>query len=130
MNDVKNFFIQNWQLLASAALFIFAFVVGIITKKKKGYTFADIILGLIAEKLPELISKSEAEGGSGEQKKVRVLNWVLNFVSKTLGRKLSEEETSFVVTHSSEQIEKILGTPQTQEAQKEKVEVKSNARYR
>ena len=101
-----------------------------VTKKKKGYTFADIILGLIAEQLPDLISKSEEEGGTGEQKKVRVLNWVLNYVSKALGRKLSEEEVSFVVTHSSDQIEKVLNTPQIKEAREKKVEVKTNAKYR
>lgn len=129
MEELKQFLIQNWQLLASALLFIFAFVVGLITKKKKGYTFSDILLGLIAEQLPSWISFAEASGGTGEQKKVAVLNDALNFASKTLGRKLSEEETSFIIAQASEQIEKILGTPQKKEEIK-KVEVKKNVKYR
>lgn len=129
MDEIKQFFIQNWQLLASAILFIFAFIIGIIRSKKKGYSFSDILLGLIAEHLPDWIKGAEDDGGSGEQKKVQVLNTALNYASRTLGRKLSEEETSFVITQTSEQIEKILGTPQKKPEEK-KVEVKKNARYR
>ena len=129
MDELKKFFIQNWQLLASVLLFIVAFIVGLVTKKKKGYTFSDILLGLIAEQLPEWISLAESAGGTGEQKKVAVLNDALNYASKTLGRKLSEEETSFIIAQASEQIEKILGTPQKKEEPK-KVEVKKNVKYR
>lgn len=129
MEEAKQFFIQNWQLLASAVLFVVAFVVGLVTKKKKGYTFSDILLGLIAEQLPMWISLAESAGGTGEQKKVSVLNDALNYASKTLGRKLSEEETSFIIAHASEQIEKILGTPQKKEEPK-KVEVRKNVKYR
>lgn len=125
MEEAKQFFIQNWQLLASALLFIIAFIVGLVTKRKKGYTFSDILLGLIAEQLPMWISLAESAGGTGEQKKVSVLNNALNYASKTLGRKLSEEETSFIIAQASEQIEKILGTPQKKEESK-KAEVKKN----
>lgn len=128
MEELKEFLLHNWQLLASGLLFIISFIVSVVTKKKKGYTFSDIILGLIAEQLPMWISLAEASGGTGEQKKVKVLNDALNYASKTLGRKLSEEETSFIVAHASEQIEKILETPQKEEPNK--VEVKNNARYR
>ena len=128
--EIKQFFIQNWQLLASAVLFIIVTVIGIVTKRKKGYTFSDILLGLITEQLPQWISIAETNGGTGEQKKVAVLNSALNYASKTLGRKLSEEETSFIIAQASEQIEKILGTPQKKEAEK-LLEVKKNgARYR
>lgn len=129
MEELKQFFVQNWQLLASALLFIIATIIGIVTKKKKGYTFSDILLGLIAEQLPSWISIAEGVvGASGEQKKVQVLNDALNYASKTLGRKLSEEETSFIITHASEQIEKILGTPQKKSI--ETVTVKKGSKYR
>lgn len=128
MEEFKEFLIHNWQLLASALLFVVSFIISLITKRKKGYTFSDILLGLIAEQLPMWISLAEASGGTGEQKKVKVLNDALSYASKTLGRKLSEEETSFIVAHASEQIEKILETPQKEEPNK--VEVKNNARYR
>ena len=128
MEELKLFLIQNWQLLASALLFVVSFIIGLITRRKKGYTFSDILLGLIAEQLPQWISLAEASGGTGEQKKVEVLNSALNYASKTLGRKLSEEETSFIIAQASEQIEKILGTPQKKE--EKKVEVKKNVKYR
>ena len=128
MEELKQFVIQNWQLLASALLFVVSFIIGVITKRKKGYTFSDILLGLIAEQLPQWISLAEASGGTGEQKKVEVLNNALNYASKTLGRKLSEEETSFIIAQASEQIEKILGTPQKKETNK--VTVKKGSKYR
>ncbi len=131
MDEIKQFFIQNWQLLASAILFIFAFIIGIIRGKKKGYSFSDILLGLIAVHLPKWIRTAEDEGGTAEQKKVAVLNSALNFASKTLGRKLSEEETSFVITKASDQIEDILETPEKKKKPEvKKVEVKRNVKYR
>lgn len=128
MHELKVFLIENWQLIASACLFVVSFVIGLVSKLKKGYTFSDILLGLISEQLPQWISLAEAKGGTGEQKKVQVLNEALNYASKTLGRKLSDEEVSFLVTQASEQIEKILGTPQKKEAEKQ--EVKKNVKYR
>ena len=128
MHELKVFLIEYWQLIASACLFVVSFVIGLVSKLKKGYTFSDILLGLISEQLPQWISLAEAKGGTGEQKKVQVLNEALNYASKTLGRKLSDEEVSFIVTQASEQIEKILGTPQKKEAEKQ--EVKKNAKYR
>lgn len=130
LNELKNFLINNWQLIASACLFIVSFIIGLITRRKKGYTFSDILLGLIAEQLPQWISLAEASGNTGEQKKVEVLNSALNYASKTLGRKLSEEETSFIIANASEQIEKILGTPQKKEAEKIEEKAKKKSRYR
>ena len=129
MEEIKQFLIQNWQLIASACLFVISFIIGLVSKLKKGYTFSDILLGLISEQLPNWISLAEASGGTGEQKKVAVLNDALNFASKTLGRKLSEEETSFIITNASEQIEKILGTPQKKEEPKQ-VKVNKKSKYR
>ena len=94
MEEAKQFIIENWKLLASALLFLIAFVVGLVRGKKK----------------------------------VQVLNNALNYTSRALGRKLTEEETSLIIAKSSEAIEKILSTPQKKEA--EKVEVKKNAKYR
>ena len=128
MEESKQFLIQNWQQIISAILFIVFFIIGLITRRKKGYTFSDILLGLISEQLPQWISLAEASGGTGEQKKVAVLNSALNYASKTLGRNLSEEETSFIIAHASELIEKILETPQKKE--EKKVEVKKGNKYR
>ena len=129
MEEFKQFLLQNWQLLASALLFIISSIVAFIARRKKGYSFSDVLLGLISEQLPSWISLAEDNGGTGEQKKVKVLNDALNYASRTLGRKLSEEETSFIITQASEQIEKILGTPQKKEEPK-KIEVKKGSKYR
>ena len=129
MDGLKEFFISNWQLIASALLFIISSIVAFIARRKKGYSFSDVLLGLISEQLPSWITLAESAGGTGEQKKVQVLNDALNYASKTLGRKLSEEETSFIIAQASEQIEKILGTPQKKEEPK-KVEVKKGSKYR
>ena len=128
MEEVKQFIIENWKLLASALLFLIAFVVGLVRGKKKGYSLSDILMGMLVEQLPPWISIAEAVGGTGEQKKVQVLNNALNYTSRALGRKLTEEETSLIIAKSSEAIEKILNTPQKKEV--EKVEVKKNAKYR
>ena len=130
MHELKVFLIENWQLIASACLFVVSFVIGLVSKLKKGYTFSDILLGLISEQLPQWISLAEAKGGTGEQKKVQVLNEALNYASKTLGRKLSDEEVSFIVTQASEQIEKILGTPQKKEDEKNEEKAKKKTKYR
>lgn len=128
MEEVKQFIIENWKLLASALLFLIAFVVGLVRGKKKGYSLSDILMGMLVEQLPHWISMAEAVGGTGEQKKVQVLNNALNYTARALGRKLTEEETSLIIAKSSEAIEKILNTPQKKEV--EKVEVKKNAKYR
>ena len=128
MEEVKQFIIENWKLLASALLFLIAFVVGLVRGKKKGYSLYDILMGMLVEQLPHWISLAEAVGGTGEQKKVQVLNNALNYTARALGRKLTEEETSLIIAKSSEAIEKILNTPQKKEV--EKVEVKKNAKYR
>ena len=128
MEEFKQFLLQNWQSIMSALIFIMTSLIALVVRRKKGYSFSDVLLGLISEQLPSWISLAESDGGSGEQKKVQVLNYALNYASKTLGRKLSEEETSFIITQASEQIEKILGTPQKKEA--DKAEVKRNVKYR
>lgn len=130
MEELKSFFVHNWQLIASAVLFLISFIIGLRSKLKKGYTFSDIILGLISEQLPNWINLAEASGGTGEQKKVQVLNDALNYASKTLGRKLSEEEVSFLIANASEQIEKILGTPQKKEEAKQLEVQKKKSKYR
>ena len=129
MEEVKAFILQNWKEICAVALFIIATVIGFITRRKKGYSFSDIITGLISEQLPIWISSAEKIGGTGEQKKVSVLNSALNYASKTLGRKLSEEETSFIISRASEFIEMILSTPQ-KKPETEQPKVNKKSKYR
>ena len=129
MEEIKQFILENWKSILSIALFLCSFIFALITRRKKGYSFSDILLGLVSEQLPEWIKIAEATGGTGEQKKVAVLNNALNYASKTLGRKLSEEETSFIIANASALIENILGTPQKKDGPQE-VEAKKKSKYR
>ena len=112
MEEFKQFLIQNWQLLASACLFIMATIIGIIRMKRKGCNFSDIVSGLLVEQLPIWISMAEASKKGGEQKRVEVLNQAINFAAKKLGRSLTQEEIDYVIAYATEKIEAILATPQ------------------
>ena len=116
MDEIKNFILANWQLIASVILFIIATVISLIRAHKKGYNLSDVLAGLITEELPNWIAEVEGTG-TGEQKKVKVLNYALSFASKKLGRQLSEQEVSLITTYVTGQIEKILATPQKKEVQ-------------
>ena len=112
MEELKEFIIKNWQLLASALLFIIATIIGIIRMKKKGMTFQEIMSGILMEQMPLWVSMAETSGGSGDQKKVFVLNKALNYCASKLGRQLSQEESDLIIAYASEKIETILATPQ------------------
>lgn len=112
MEEFKEFLIKNWQLLASAVLFIIATVIGIIRMKKKGMTFQEIMSGILMEQMPLWVSMAETAGGTGDQKKVFVLNKALNYCASKLGRQLSQDESDMIIAYASEKIESILATPQ------------------
>ena len=112
MEEFKEFLVHNWQLLASGVLFIIATIIGFIRMKKKGMTFQEILSGILMEQLPLWISMSETSGGTGEQKRVAVLNKALNYCSSKLGRTLSQAESDMIISYVSEKIESILATPQ------------------
>ena len=112
LEALKQWLIVNWQLLASALLFIISVIVSIIRMKKKGMSFSDIMSGILAEQLPLMVSMSETEGGTGEQKRVFVLNKALNYCASKLGRTLSQAESDMIISYTSKMIEEILATPQ------------------
>lgn len=115
LEEIKNFTLENWQLVLAAVLFVIAFIVATISGLRKGLSLGEILTGLISEQLPHWVNKAEKDGGTGEHKKVQVLNEAVNYAAKKLGRKLSEEETAMIVTKASEYIESVLSTPQKKE---------------
>ena len=118
MEELKEFFIKNWQLIASGLLFIIATVISIIRMKKKGMTFQEIISGLLMEQLPLFVDMAENKGGTGEQKRVYVLNKALNFASSKVGRPLTQAESDMIISYVTEKVELILTTPQKKGAVK------------
>ena len=103
---------SNWKTILMATLIVISIVAAIVSGKKKGLSFGEIVLGIMTEQIPGWVTIAEKDGGTGEHKKVQVLNEAVNYVAKKLGRKLTEEETAFVVTKASEFIESVLLTPQ------------------
>lgn len=118
MEELRIWLLQNWSLLSSVVLFILAAIVSLIRGKKKGATLPELVSGLLLEQLPMWISLSESIGGKGESKRVYVLNEALSYCSKKLGRTLTQDESDYIISYLSEQIEKILATPQKAENRK------------
>lgn len=118
MEELKEFIIKNWQLLASALLFIIATIIGIIRMKKKGMTFQEACSSVLMEQLPIFISLAENKGGTGEQKRVYVLNEALNYCAKKIGRPLTQTESDMIISYATEKIELILATPQKKDVAK------------
>ena len=112
MEEFKQFMINNWQLIASATLFILATIIGIIRMKKKGMTFQEILSGILMESIPLWVSMAETKGGTGEEKRVYVLNKALNYCASKLGRTLSQAESDMIIAYVTEKVEAVLATPQ------------------
>ena len=108
IEEIKNFILANWQFLISAILLIATFIVALIKGLKKGLSISDIILGFVLDQVPMWINDAESTNLTGEEKRIQVLNKAIQFTSKQLGRKLSEQESSLIATHVSTKIEEIL----------------------
>ena len=117
MEEVKNFLLQNWQFILTAALLIATFIIALIKGLKKGLSISDILLGYLLDQVPMCINTAEGTGMTGEEKRVQVLNNALTYAAKQLGRKLNEQEAALIVAHVSTKIEEILSTPQKKESQ-------------
>lgn len=109
---MKEFLVNNWYYVLAAALLVAGFVASlIINAKKKGANIFDTVKMSILENLPYWIMLSESLAG-GENKKANVLSLGIALASKMLGHNLSAEENDYFVAFISEQLEKVLTTPQ------------------
>ena len=120
LEEIKNFILAYWQFLISVILLLATFIVALIKGLKKGLSISDIILGFVLDQVPMWINDAESTNLTGEEKRIQVLNKAIQFTSKQLGRKLSEQESSLIATHVSTKIEEILSTPQKKECRKNK----------
>lgn len=119
MNVVVEFLKNNWKEVIQALVAVVSLIATIIIMKKKGASLSDILNSVLGIQLPIWVASAENTGETGDKKKVTVINCALNHIAKLMGRSLSEEETAFIVTKVSEQIEKILETPQKKEISQE-----------
>ena len=118
MEEFLLFLEKYWQVMLYALLFLVALIFAIVRGKKQGLSISDIILGFILDQVPAWINAAEDGHATGPEKRARVLNDALQFAAKQLGRDLTEQESSYIVSHVSVKIEEILSTPQKKEAQK------------
>ena len=118
MEEFKTFLLANWQIIASILLFVVALTLSLIKGTKKGLSITDILLGFVLDQVPTWINQAELTNGTGEEKRIKVLNNALVLASKQLGRELTEQESSLIVSHVSTKIEEVLSTPQKKESQK------------
>ena len=65
LKKIGDFALEHWEQIASVILFVAAFVIGCVRTKKKGYTFLEVMTGILTESAPEWIRAAEAKGGTG-----------------------------------------------------------------
>ena len=108
---MKEFILENYELLilvGACILDVVLFIFGVLKRKKCSTQPLESVLFA----LPTFINDVEKEvgAGNGESKKLRVVNEALNFYWYLTGLKVSQ--TSYIAQRISEEIEKILSTPQ------------------
>ena len=108
-----DFIVKNWDKIIIVSVAVAGFIASfVLAQKKKGKS--DII-GSIKEALLENIPfwATISEGlSSGQAKKENVLSLGIALVSKMLGRNPTADENDYYLAFISEQLEKVLATPQ------------------
>ena len=125
---MKEFLLKNWYYIILAVLAIAGFITSLVLslKRNKGANIWDSVKAALMENIPFWAIISEGLG-SGEAKKDNVLTLGIALVNKLLGRKLTADENDYFVAFISEQLEKVLSTPQKK---LEKPKNKANGKYR
>lgn len=114
MKPVLDFIYKNWYYLLLAVLAVATFAVSLvlaIKKNKNSGNIFDSIKAALMENIPFWAVISEGLSG-GDNKKNNVITLGIALVNKLLGRKLSADENDYFVAFISEQLEKVLATPQ------------------
>lgn len=114
MKPVLDFIYKNWYYLLLAVLAVATFAVSLILaikKNKNSGNIFDSIKAALMENIPFWAVISEGLSG-GDNKKNNVITLGIALVNKLLGRKLSADENDYFVAFISEQLEKVLATPQ------------------
>ena len=107
MNQVLNFLLENWQLLAMVLVLILEIVVFFL-KKKPQVNLDDHIKSLIDEFLPGFILLAEQTGSSGPEKLAFVVSSLLGKVKRTISSKDEEFWKDYIIS----KVEAVLSTPQ------------------
>lgn len=123
---MEEFLLKNWYFIILAMLAIISFIFSVVVAmKKKGTNILDSVKEAILENIPFWTVISEGMA-SGVDKKNNVISLGMALASKMLGRNLTADENSFFVAFISEQLEKVLATPQKK---LEKAEIAKKSKY-
>lgn len=116
MQSVLDFLSTYWTYISAGIIILIEVLIVIL--KKRPITL-DVFLDAVRQcvcNLPKMISYVEGPG-HGDEKKEQVILYGLAYVSDLLHRDLTVSESKYVEATISEQIEKILSTPQKKGAQ-------------
>lgn len=113
MNKILDFLLQHWKEILWAVLMLVSFTISLILaiRKRGKENILTSVKEALLEQIPTWAILSEGFS-SGQAKKENVLTLGLALVQKMLGRNLSADENAFWVSFLTEQLEKILSTPQ------------------
>lgn len=113
MNKILEFLPQHWKEILWAVLMLVSFTISLILaiRKRGKENILTSVKEALLEQIPTWAILSEGFS-SGQAKKENVLTLGLALVQKMLGRNLSADENAFWVSFLTEQLEKILSTPQ------------------
>ena len=116
MEKVLVWFLDHWEMVSSAIVFLITLIIAI-CRKKPASSIYDLIKSYLASFIPQLIVSVEVPG-NGSSKKEAVMKAGLSAVQGKLGRSLTADERSYWELYLSTLIESILATPQKKEALK------------
>lgn len=124
---MKEFLVKNWYYIILAIIALASFVVSVINikKKNKNANVFDSVKAALLENIPFWAVISEGLA-SGEDKKNNVISLGIALVSKMMGREISADENAYFVAFISENLEKVLATPQKK---LEKAEIAQKSKY-
>lgn len=124
---MKEFLVKNWYYIILAVIALASFVVSVINikKKNKNANVFDSVKAALLENIPFWAVISEGLA-SGEDKKNNVISLGIALVSKMMGRQISADENAYFVAFISENLEKVLATPQKK---LEKAEIAQKSKY-
>ena len=107
MNQVIEFIVANWQLLAMAVILVLEIVVFFL-KKKPQVNLDDHIKSLIDEFLPGFILLAEQTGAKGSEKLAFVVSSLLGKIKKQVSSKDEDFWKDYIIS----KVEAVLATPQ------------------
>lgn len=111
VNELKQFLVDNWQILGASCLAIISFLFNLFRKRVKVDSLDGYLSYLNLFLIPQLIKQAEKEFVAGSNKKQFVCERVMKLV-KSKFIHVTQDDLREVYTKVSDMIETYLSTPQ------------------